>query len=89
MKVHKPIFAVVVVALAFWSGCTKPGGHPIADPPELKGRTLQSMTAELGSPVETLEYTIGNAPTKGWQHGVFSTSARRWPNALTPYYQDM
>lgn len=43
---------------------------PIQNLPQWSGRTIQEMIAKLGTPTNELSYTIGFAPTKGWNHGI-------------------
>ena len=42
--------------------------------PDVAGQSLEAVVAEFGSPDATTEYTIGEAPTKGWNHGLLFTT---------------
>ena len=43
---------------------------PVQNLPEWKDKTIQEMITGLGTPTNELSYTIGKAPTKGWNHGI-------------------
>lgn len=43
-------------------------GPAIIDLPQWTGSTMQTMIGEMGTPTTELSYTIGTAPTKGWNH---------------------
>ncbi len=43
---------------------------PVQNLPEWKDKIIQEMITGLGAPTNELSYTIGKAPTKGWNHGI-------------------
>jgi len=50
--------------------CAQSPSKEMADLANLHGLSLQEVTERLGSPAETQEYTIAEAPTKHWNHGI-------------------
>jgi hypothetical protein len=55
---------------------------PVQNLPEWKDKTIQEMIAGLGTPTNELSYTISNAPTKGWNHGIiFSVYPKEKPES--------
>jgi len=66
---------------------------PVQNLPQWKDKTIQEMIKNLGAPSTELSYTIGSAPTKGWNHGiVFSAYPKDRPEnrnvTITEYVWD-
>lgn len=51
-------------------GCRPPQPEEVVDLTHLYGLSVQDVTEKLGTPTETQEYTIADAPTKNWNHGI-------------------
>ena len=63
--------------------CAQSSPKEMADLTHLQGLSLQEITERLGSPAETQEYTIAEAPTKHWNHGIlFETYPKSDPGNL-------
>lgn len=68
MKIGLAIAASVVLLIGI--SCRRQAESAIQDLPDLKGKAIEAMIAEFGEPTEEHAYTIGQAPTKGWNHGI-------------------
>ena len=67
----KTIVTMAICMVSFMSmSCARKSQNAIQDLPEWKGKTIQQMIKELGRPTEETSYTMGQAPTKGWNHGI-------------------
>ena len=58
------------IVLLIGVSCTRKPESNIQDLHEWKDKTIQTMIAEFGKPPEEHVYTIAQAPTKGWNHGI-------------------
>ncbi len=65
-----PVFLLLAGIALMLAGCGAPQREEVKDLKELQGFSLQEVTKKLGLPTETQEYTIAEAPTKGWNHGI-------------------
>ncbi len=71
----KTIIATALCAILSLTGIAfgEETDAPVQNLPQWTGRTIQQMITELGTPTAELSYTIGIAPTKGWNHGIIFT----------------
>ena len=68
MKLRLAIATSMVLLIGL--SCKKEPESDIQDLPSWQGRTIQAMIEKFGNPTEEYVYTIGQAPTKGWNHGI-------------------
>ncbi len=68
MKIGLAIAAGILLLTGI--SCTREPDSAVQDLPGWKGKTIQAMFEEFGKPTEEYVYTIGQAPTKGWNHGI-------------------
>ncbi len=68
MKISLVMAAGIVLFISI--SCTKKPESNIQDLTGWKDKTIQTMIAEFGKPAEEHVYTIAQAPTKGWNHGI-------------------
>lgn len=68
MKISLVMAAGMVLLIGI--SCTRKHESDIQDLREWKDKTIHAMIAEFGKPAEEHVYTIGQAPTKGWNHGI-------------------
>jgi len=68
MKMSLVIAAGMILLIGI--SCTRKSESNIQDLPGWKDKAIQTMIAELGKPAEEHIYTIGQAPTKGWNHEI-------------------
>ena len=68
MKISLVIAAGMILLTAV--SCTRKPESNIQDLTKWKDKAIQTMIAEFGKPAEEHIYTIGQAPTKGWNHGI-------------------
>ncbi|HUT44806.1 MAG TPA: hypothetical protein VMX36_00915 [Sedimentisphaerales bacterium] len=73
---------VMAAGMVLLSGasCSREPDSNIQDLAGWKDKTIHAMIAEFGKPAEEHVYTIGQAPTKGWNHGIiFSVYPKNKP----------
>jgi len=68
MKMGLAIAAGMVLLVGI--SCRRRPESTIEDLAGWKGKPVEAMIAEFGKPAEEYTYTIGQAPTKGWNHGI-------------------
>jgi hypothetical protein len=68
MKILLAISAGMV--LLVWVSCNREPESAVQDLHEWKDKSIQAMIEEFGRPTEEYVYTIAQAPTKGWNHGI-------------------
>jgi len=68
MKMGLAIAAGMVLLVGI--SCRRRPESTIEDLAGWKGKPVEAMIAEFGKPAEEYTYAIGQAPTKGWNHGI-------------------
>ena len=68
------------IVLLIGISCTRQTESAVQDLPQCKGKAVQAMIEEFGKPTEQYTYTIAQAPTKAWNHGIiFSVYPKHQP----------
>ena len=78
----KTIIVTVISAFLWLTGIAigEETNAPVESLTQWTGKTIQQMITELGTPTKEASYTIGSAPTKGWNHGIlFSIYPKKDP----------
>ena len=70
MKIIAALCALIALSSVTRGEATDPA---IINLPQWAGSTMQTMIRDMGTPITELTYTIGTAPTKGWNHGLLFT----------------